>query len=297
MPESNTESQSSKLRQLHQLLIEPIADLLPSNQSDRVIFIPQQSLFLVPFAALQDERGKYLIEQHTILTTPSIQVLALTRELEQRIKPDLAKENSLVVGNPSPMPSIPSEEIGGQPKQLTSLPGTEQEAKAIAQILKTQPIIGNKATKDAIAQQMQKARLIHLATHGLFDDEQGLQSAIALASSSTNNGLLNAEEILSLKLKADLVVLSACDTGRGKITGDGVIGLSRAFISAGVPSVIVSLWAIPDAPTASLMTEFYRNLQQNPDQAEALRNAMLTTMKQYPNPRNWAAFTLIGEAE
>jgi CHAT domain-containing protein len=93
------------------------------------------------------------------------------------------------------------------------------------------------------------------------------------------------------------VVLSACDTGRGKITGDGVIGLSRSLITAGVPSVIVSLWSIPDAPTASLMTKFYKNLQQNPDKAQALRSAMLTTMKQHPNPVDWAAFTLIGEAQ
>ncbi|MEW6495485.1 MAG: CHAT domain-containing protein, partial [Cyanobacteriota bacterium] len=100
-----------------------------------------------------------------------------------------------------------------------------------------------------------------------------------------------------LKLNAELVVLSACNTGRGKITGDGVIGLSRSFISAGVPSVIVSLWAVPDAPTAFLMTEFYNNLQNNPDKAIALRQAMLTTMQQHPNPRAWAAFTLIGEAQ
>ena len=100
-----------------------------------------------------------------------------------------------------------------------------------------------------------------------------------------------------LKLNAELVVLSACDTGMGRITGDGVIGLSRALISAGVPSVIVSLWAVPDAPTASLMTHFYQNLQKYPDKAQALRQAMLTTLKQHPNPKNWASFTLIGEAE
>jgi CHAT domain-containing protein len=82
--------------------------------------------------------------------------------------------------------------------------------------------------------------------------------------------LLTANEILDLKLNAELVVLSACDTGRGRITGDGVIGLSRSLISAGVPSVIVSLWSVPDASTASLMTEFYRNLQQKLDKAQAL---------------------------
>ncbi|WP_293185833.1 MULTISPECIES: CHAT domain-containing protein [unclassified Microcoleus] len=97
--------------------------------------------------------------------------------------------------------------------------------------------------------------------------------------------------------KMVLVVLSACNTGEGRITGDGVIGLSRALISAGVPSAIVSLWAVPDAPTSELMQAFYRNLQSNPDKAQALRQAMLTTMKTHPQPRNWAAFTLIGEAE
>ncbi len=114
--------------------------------------------------------------------------------------------------------------------------------------------------------------------------------------------MLTAEEILNFKqkLNADLVVLSACDTGRGRITGDGVIGLSRAFISAEVPSVVVSLWAVPDGETAFLMEKFYKNWLQNidkPDKATALRNAMLTTKQQYPNPRQWAAFTLIGEAE
>ena len=101
----------------------------------------------------------------------------------------------------------------------------------------------------------------------------------------------------NLKLNAELVVLSACHTGQGEITGDGVIGLSRSLIAAGVPSAIVSLWAVPDTPTALLMTEFYRHLQQNPDKAQALRSAMLTTMKQYPEPINWAAFTLSGEAQ
>ena len=93
------------------------------------------------------------------------------------------------------------------------------------------------------------------------------------------------------------MVLSACDTGRGRISGDGVIGLSRSLISAGVPSVLVSLWSVPDAPTEQLMTEFYQNQQKNPDKAQALRQAMLKIMKKHPNPRDWAAFTLIGEAE
>jgi len=93
------------------------------------------------------------------------------------------------------------------------------------------------------------------------------------------------------------VVLSACNTGRGKLTGDGVIGLSRSFITAGVPSILASLWSVPDSPTAELMAEFYRQWQQSHNKAQALRQSMLIIMKKYPEPQDWAAFTLIGEAE
>ncbi|BAY81591.1 TPR repeat-containing protein [Calothrix parasitica NIES-267] len=294
---------ANKLKRLHELLIDPIADLLPKNPSARVTFIPQESLFLVPFPALQDKSGKYLIEKHTILTSPSIQVLELTRKQKQRIgKQSIQGSNILIVGNPT-MPKIPPK-IGEKPQQLTPLPGAEREAKAIAKLFGAKALTGNQATETLVTQRLSQARLIHLASHGIFDDVQGLNSGIALTPSSSPNknnekgdGLLTAGEILDLELNAELVVLSACDTGRGKITGDGVIGLSRSWISAGVPSVLVSLWSVPDAPTAELMTEFYQNLQNNPDKATALRKAMLKIMKQHPNPRDWAAFTLIGEAE
>src|ERR671932_715142 len=300
---SNEASQTKRFQQLHQLIIEPIADLLPTDPNARVVFIPQESLFLVPFSALQGKDGKYLIEKHTILTAPSIQVLQLTHEQREKLPrtQGVAGGVNLVVGTPI-MPSVPPAP-GEKPQQLPSLPGAQQEAIAIAPLLNTKAIIGKDATKSAIAQLMTKARIIHLATHGLLDDMRGLGSAIALAPDSSYkekigevNGLLTAEQILDLKLKAELVALSACDTGRGKITGDGVIGLSRSLITAGVPSVLVSLWSVPDAPTASLMSNFYQNLQKNPDKAQALRQAMLTTMTQNPNPRNWAAFTLIGES-
>lgn len=286
------------LAQLYELLIKPIADLLPTDSASRVIFIPHRQVFLVPFVALQDETGKFLIENYNILTAPSIQVLDLTFKSSTASNSRGAKGvgDILVMGNPT-MPSI-APDIGEPPVQLPSLPGAEAEANAIAKLLNTKAITGNEATKAVIVPKMQQSNIVHLATHGLLDDftGQGIPGAIALAPDGKDNGLLTAEEILNLKLKANLVVLSACDTGRGRITGDGVVGLSRSLISAGVPSIIVSLWAVPDAPTASLMTEFYRNLQQNPDKAAALRNAMVTTMKQYPNPIDWAAFTLMGES-
>ncbi|AKG20929.1 CHAT domain-containing protein [Calothrix sp. 336/3] len=291
---------SNKLKRLHELLINPIADLLPKNPNDRVTFIPQGSLFLVPFSALQDKDGKYLIEKHTILTSPSIQVLDLTRKQKQRIgKKPIQPNNLLIVGNPT-MPAV-SPKIGEAPQQLSALPGAEREAKAIANLFKAKSLTGNQATETEVTKRLSQAQFIHLATHGLFDNVQGLNSSIALAPGNKgdkkNDGLLSAGEILDLKLNAELVVLSACDTGRGRISGDGVIGLSRSLITAGVPSVLVSLWAVPDAPTAELMTEFYKNISKNPDKAQALRQAMLTTMKQHPNPSSWAAFTLIGEAE
>jgi CHAT domain-containing protein/Flp pilus assembly protein TadD len=287
-----TTDQEQDLQQLHKLLIEPIADLLPKNPNNPVIFIPQESLFLVPFPALQDATGKYLVEKHTILSAPAIELLDLIQKQQQRIQ-GLTKD-VLIVGNPT-MPKIVVQS-GKPPQQLPPLPGAEKEALAIASLLKTQAIIGKDASKVKIVQQLPKARLIHLATHGLLDDVQslGIPGAIALAPSKQDNGLLNASEIINFKLNAELVVLSACDTGRGEITGDGVIGLSRSFITAGVPSVIVSLWAVPDGQTAFLMTEFYRQLQHNPNKAQALRIAMLETKKLYSNPKDWAAFTLIG---
>ncbi|MBP0021647.1 MAG: tetratricopeptide repeat protein [Cyanobacteria bacterium SBLK] len=292
-------SEEESLQKLHQLLIEPIADLLPTNPEERVIFIPQRSLFLAPFPALKDKNGKYLIEKHTILTAPSIQTLQLTRD--QKHPRQTWQDKPLIVGNPT-MPSIPKN-FGAEPSPLASLPGAEREAKAIANLLDAQPLIGEDATKSEVLARMQNASLIHLATHSLLDDIRGIGSSIALAPDrdftpkiGETNGLLTADEIFDLDLQADLVVLSACDTGRGRITGDGVVGLSRSLISAGIPSVLVSLWQVPDAPTAELMSEFYQQLEKNPDKAQALRQAMLMTLQTHPTPKNWAAFTLIGEA-
>ncbi|AFZ01264.1 tetratricopeptide repeat protein [Calothrix sp. PCC 6303] len=308
-PPPNPETQKKRLQKLHEILISPIADLLPKKETDKVVFIPQSSLFLVPFPALQDKNGKYLIDNHTILTSPSIQVLDLTKKQYQKLGNQPIQNNKmLIVGNPI-MPKVPIK-IGDTPQQLPPLAGAEKEAKGIANLFKIQPLIGKQATESTVVQRLPQAQIIHFATHGLFDDIRGLDSSIALTPENPNSlssplskeeqrrdGLLTAEEIFGLELKANLVVISACDTGRGKITGDGVIGLSRSFISAGVPSVIVSLWSVDDGSTAFLMTEFYQNLQQKMDKATALRKAMLDTKKKYSSPSQWAAFTLIGESE
>lgn len=264
-------------RDAYKFLIQPVAELLPTDPQARIIFIPQGSLFLVPFAALQDSTGKFLIEQHTISIAPSIQALSLIQP-----KPQTNKLDVLVIGNPKPMPA-----------NLPALPGAETEALAVAQLFNTQALIGRQATETAVSSRMSKAQIIHLATHGLFDDRQGLESSLALVAAQ-GDGLLTAREILDLKLQASLVVLSACNTGRGRITGDGVIGLSRSLLSSGASRVVVSLWSVPDLPTAALMTELYRNLNKKNDNAQALRQAMLLAMKKNSSPRDWAGFVLIG---
>ncbi len=183
------------------------------------------------------------------------------------------------------------------PYDLSQLPRAKEAAEAIAAILGTAAISGENATKALILDQMLNTRIVHLSAHGLLDDFQGsgIPGTIILAASGDDDGALNAAEILKLKLNSELVVLSACSTGRGTITGDGVNGLSRCFILAGVPSIIVSLWNMGVISAKLLMIEFYQNLARGDNRAAALRCAMLTTKDRFPSPIAWAAFTLIGE--
>ncbi|MEA5462363.1 CHAT domain-containing tetratricopeptide repeat protein [Leptothoe sp. PORK10 BA2] len=276
-------------RDLYKLLIEPIDDLLPNDPTTRIVFVPQEQLFLVPFPALQAEDNSYLIEQHTILTAPAIQVLKQSQSREAISLDDSLSGNMLIVGDPSPMPA-----------NLPALPHAREEAKRIANLFNTNALIGDNATEPKIKQALSSARLIHLATHGFFNETNPLEGSLALAPANNDkpgpagDGFLTAAEILDSQLTADLVVLSACDTGRGRITGDGVVGLSRSFLAAGVPSVMVSLWQVPDEATSALMLTFYQQRLAGEDNAQALRQAMLTMLDTYPAPVNWAAFTLVG---
>ncbi len=271
------------LKLLYKLLIAPIAKDLPTDPNQRIIFIPQGELFFVPFVALQDSQGKYLIEQHTISTASSIGLLDSSPNLT---KLNLQQGTSLIVGNPV-MPLAPDG------TQLVPLDGAEREAIAVGSILKTRPLIGAQADKNVVINKMRSAAIIHLATHGLLDRVRGdVPGAIALT-----NGLLTSNEIFGLKLRASLVVLSACDTGGGDLSGDGVIGLSRALAAAGTPSVAVSLWSVDDLATKDLMVEFYQNWYgKRMTKAQAMRQAMLEVMKTHERPSKWAAFTIMGEA-
>ncbi|OUC16561.1 MAG: hypothetical protein B0A82_00975 [Alkalinema sp. CACIAM 70d] len=279
------------LQKLHELLITPIADLLPPDPNQTVVFVPQERLFVLPFAALQDQQGRFLIERHTIVHAPSIQVLDLASSL-QKTSPT-APAAALIVGNPV-MPTTWNLATNAA-EQLANLPFAEKEAIAIGKRLQVPVLTQARALKSTILSQMPQAPLIHFATHGLLDDlrRSGIPGALALAPSAGNDGFLSSDEIAQLRLQADLVVLSACDTGQGTISGDGVIGLSRAFMIAGARRVVVSLWQVPDDSTAELMQQFYAERQKAPD-AQALRSAMLETMKSYPEPLNWAPFLMMG---
>jgi CHAT domain-containing protein/lipopolysaccharide biosynthesis regulator YciM len=292
IPMSGTSIEEHNIfEELHQLLITPIEDLLPIDPNKHIILVPQGSLFFVPFSALRGSTNQFLIQKHTLLIAPSIQTLQLTQQQLINL-PQSDLSHSLVVGNPT-MPNLGT----ASSQLLQSLPGAEAEAREIANHLNTVVLTGSEATKTMVLQQMPNARIIHLATHALLDNQYGLGSAIALAPSDLDSGWLTAEEILQLQLQAELVVLSACNTGRGRLTGDGVIGLSRSFFASGVPSLIVSLWSVSDISTASLMIEFYQQLKQNNvDKAQALRLAMLVMINNGFKPQSWAGFVLIGEA-
>ncbi|WP_268742293.1 CHAT domain-containing protein [Crocosphaera watsonii] len=270
------------LQQLHKILIDPIAKHLPSNPEEEIVIIPDGELFKVPFAALKNNNNQYLIENHTLRVAPSIQLLKFTAQQQAKQTPKTS-QTALIVGNPE-MPR------GNNNQRLAALPGTQQEAYAIAELLDTTPLIGERATEWRVKNNIEDADIIHLATHGD-------PTSLVFASSSSNDGFLRDGEIYGLDLQANLVVLSACETGLGEITSDGIVGISRPFIAAGVPSVVMSLWLVPDAATSELMIDFHKNLQTGQNKAQALRQAMLSTMKTNPDPVNWAGFILVGESD
>lgn len=284
--------QEETLRALYNLLVAPIEDLLPDDPDRPVVFIPQQAMFLIPFACLRDREGLCLMERHSISFSPSIRILQLTSQPRST-----AGESALVIGNPT-MPAF-ARTPGGPAYTLFPLPFAEREARDIGILLKTRAVIGAEATKTLFKRLAPRRRILHLATHGLVGGFAGedIPGALALSPLDGESGLLTSREIMNIKLNAELVVLSACNTGAGKITADGVIGLARSFLLAGASAVIVSLWSVPDRSTGELMIEFYKNFQEGSNKGRALREAMLTTKKNYADPLEWAGFVLIGNPQ
>jgi CHAT domain-containing protein len=153
------------------------------------------------------------------------------------------------------------------------------------------------ANEAALRQYGSGFRYLHFATHGEFNSDAPLKSALLLSRDREHDGLLTVDKLYSMKLDADLVTLSACETGLGKIAnGDDVVGLTRGFLYAGASSIVASLWKVDDKATSYLMTRFYDNLERS-DKREALRQAQRDTLGRYAHPYYWAAFQLTGNAQ
>lgn len=282
-----------KLKELHKLLIANLEKYLPQEQLARIMIVPHGPLFSLPFAALLDENQKYFLEKHTIAYTPAIGVLRATSSMHHQDETNTL----LAFGNP----------ITKVTSFLGALPYAEKEVNKIAELFPANNSlieVGANATIEKFQATCSKYSLIHMATHGLIDEEHPMDSALALAPDNKFDGLMTVKDILSLpKLNCKLIVLSACQTAKGKITGDGVVGLSRAFIVAGTPSIIVSQWNVDDVMTEYQMIRFYKQFLAGKDKAYSLRQAQLETIAfmekggstNRANPRYWAAFELIGE--
>jgi len=196
----------------------------------------------------------------------------------------------------------------GQTARLTALPGARDEGAWVAARLGGELLSGRAATETMVRQRLPAARIVHLATHGFaYSSEARVrQSWVALAPDGRHDGLLTMAELLddpALHLSAELVVLSACQTGLGQLQqAEGTVGLQRALLARGARTVLVSLWSVDDAATRLLMQRFYSNwlgldgAPAAPTKAEALRRAQaeVRRTRSYAHPRYWSAFQLVG---
>jgi CHAT domain-containing protein len=295
-------------------------------KSKRLLISPEGPLWQVPFAALVlNAQGppRYLGAEKPITYTQSLTLFAQAHT----DRPHLArgvKPVALVVGNPlfdrigrqiasaaATEPRAHSERafLWNRDEPPAPLPATGREAMAVARLYDSAPLLGARATEAAVRRQIGQADVIHLATHGYLHPYRAMSSGVLLTPPASepamgetkDDGALQAWEIYSqLKLKAELVVLSACETGRGEnVQGEGIVGLTRALQYAGTRSIVASLWPVADESTATLMVAFHQKLRQGLTKDEALRQAM-TLVRRNPetaHPYYWAAFFLTGDPE
>ena len=261
-------------RRLYDRLLAPVPGAL---DKPRLVIVSHGPLHYLPFAALHDG-SRFLAERVALTFLPSAGV---RRFLAAR--QPAATRSLLLLGNP---------DLGDK---AFDLPGAQAEARAIKGIWPDSTVLLRKAaTKSALTRAGGLFRVIHVAAHGEFVAEQPLASRLLLAPEGADDGRLTAGDLYALRLPADLVTLSACETGLGQVlSGDDVIGLTRGFLYAGAGSVVASLWPVSDAETQFLMTGFYRSLKTQP-KADALRQAQLETLRRYPHPFYWSAFQLTG---
>lgn len=299
----------AKAASLHDLLLGPVEVRLAKAR--RVVLVPDGPLHLLPFALLPDRGGVPLVARTTISLAPSATALA---ELA-RFRPAAAASAGGVAafGDPvypapgaAPPPDATVRSLLGR-GSLAPLPATRREAESVAAAIgpAARAYLGAEATEERAVEAASSARILHFACHALLDERNPLESALALsipgtAAPGAANGLLQAWEVLErVRLDADLVVLSACETALGEDQGgEGIAGLTRAFQWAGARSVLASLWTVPDESTADLMTSFYTALARGLPRDEALRQAQRSLLGRggdAAHPYFWAAFELLGD--
>lgn len=256
-------------------LIEPVSGQIRHKS---LILVPHGALHYLPFAALRGPDGKWFVDQWSHRQLPSASTLLYLPSARAD-----ASRATLAIGNP---------DLGSRDADL---PAAESEARGIAGQNQTSTLLlGKEATETRFRSLAPNFARLHFATHGEFRAERPLQSGLLLAKDARHDGRITVGEIYDLELNADLVTLSACETGLGDIrSGDDVVGLTRGFLYAGGRSIVASLWKVADDSTARLMEAFYRNLEGGNTQ-DALRKAQIETRASYPSPFYWAAFQLMG---
>lgn len=276
---------AAEARELYRLLLQPAAAVLQGVEG--LCIIPDDSLWDVPFQALQTSTGHYALEDYAIRYAPSLSVLTSLANRPQLQTP----KSFLAFGNPSvPNDTVPS---------LAPLPEAEKEVAAIGKLFGSAQIFTGTAASESRFKTLAANRtILHLATHGVLNNRQPLDSYLLLSNSDGNeDGKLTAREIMQTRLRANLAVLSACETAQGDIrAGEGVVGLSWAFFLAGCRTLVVSQWQVHSGSTADLMVRFFAQRQRQSQNADALRAAALQLMQQprYQHPYYWASFITLG---
>ena len=264
---------------LYRALLSPARDALRGAR--RVVIVPDGALWDLPFQALRGPGGRFLIEDAAVSYVPSLSVL---RDMQARRRAHGQAAGSLLaVGDP---------ELSSQVREIARL--YDPRASAVR--------AGAGARESWLKAEAPHYRVLHVATHGTLDDASPLYSELVLAppaAGERDDGLLEAREILELDLGADLAVLSACETGRGRAgAGEGLIGMTWAFFVAGCPTTVASQWKVEAASTSRLMLAFHRELRRNRAPAEALRLAALAQLRRGAerHPFYWAGFVAMGDA-
>jgi len=278
-----------------ELLLQPLSEALAGSPARRLVLVPDGELDRVPFAALRLSSGEALADRWPTAVVPAIAVFA---ELAARPAPAPAAPELLLVGNPAP-PRAPL--AAGLPvPDLPPLAHAEREVQAIAEGYRSGvPLVGGAATRSAVLARIASATVVHFATHGLHGAAGGgTPGALCLSPDRGHDGYLRADEVAALRLpRCRLAVLSACRTGWGRSTYEGTLGLARAFLIAGVPAVVVSLWPVYDAAAADLMIAVHHHLRAGLPIGEALRRSMLAARADGAPIDDWAAFTVVGDPQ